>query len=101
MQVAFVLPFSMLLLLPVTQYRINLFYPAMMILLGAHYIPFVFLYGMRLFAFLAAILICGGVCIAMFGANTFSTGAWSTGIVLVLFAFLGRKYARSDHSHET
>ena len=37
----------------------------------------------------------------MFGANTFSTGAWSTGIVLVLFAFLGRKYARSDHSHET
>ena len=101
MQVAFVLPFSMLLLLPVTQYRINLFYPAMMILLGAHYIPFVFLYGMRLFAFLAAILIGGGVCIAMFGANTFSTGAWSTGIVLVLFAFLGRKYARSDHSHET
>jgi hypothetical protein len=41
MQVAFVLPFSMLLLVP--QYRTNLFYPAM-ILLGAHYIPFVFLY---------------------------------------------------------
>ena len=101
MQVAFILPFSMLLLVPVTQYRTNLFYPAMMILIGAHYIPFVFLYGMRLFAFLAAILIGGGVCIAMFGGNTFSTGAWSTGIVLVLFAFLGRKHARSDHSHET
>ena len=84
MQVAFVLPFSMLLLLPVTLYRTNLFYPAMMILLGAHYIPFVFLYGMRLFAFLAAILIGGGVCIAMFGANTFSTDAWSTGMVLAL-----------------
>jgi hypothetical protein len=96
MQVAFVLPFSMLLLVPVTQYRTNLFYPAMMILLGAHYIPFVFLYGMRLFGFLAAILIGGGVCIAMFGANTFSTGAWSTGMVLELFAFLGRKRARSD-----
>ena len=91
----------MLLLLPVTQYQINLFYPAMMILLGAHYIPFVFLYGMRLFAFLAGILIGGGVCIAMLGANTFSTGAWSTGTVLVLFALLGRKYARSDHLHET
>jgi hypothetical protein len=98
MQVAFVLPFSMLLLWPVTQYRTNLFYPAMMILLGAHYIPFVFLYGMRLFAFLAGILIAGGVLIAMYGANTFGTGAWSTGAVLVLFAFLGRKYARSDHS---
>ena len=101
MQVASVLPFSMLLLVPVTQYRTNLFYPAMMILLGAHYIPFVFLYGMRLFAFLAAILIGGGVGIAMFGARTFGTGAWVTAIVLVLFAFLGRKYARNDHSRET
>ena len=101
MQVAFVLPFSMLLLVPVTQYRTNLFYPALMILLGAHYIPFVFLYGMRLFGFLAAILIGGGVCLAMYGANTFSTGAWITGVVLVLFAFLGRMQARSDHSHET
>jgi hypothetical protein len=101
MQVAFVLPFSMLLLVPVTQYRTNLFYPAMMILLGAHYIPFVFLYGMRLFAFLAAILIGGGVCLAMFGGSTFSTGAWGTGLVLVLFAFLGRKHARSDRSPET
>jgi len=98
MQVAFVLPFSMLLLWPVTLYRTNLFYPAMMILLGAHYLPFVFLYGMRLFAFLAAILIGGGVCLAMFGATTFSPGAWVTGMVLVLFAFLGRKHARTNPS---
>jgi hypothetical protein len=101
MQVAFVLPFSMLLLVPVTQYSANLFYPALMILLGAHYIPFVFLYGMRLFAFLAAILIGGGVCLAMFGTNRFSAGAWGTGIVLVLFAFLGRKYAASERSNES
>ena len=82
-------------------YRTNLFYPAMMILLGAHYIPFIFLYGMRLFAFLAAALIGGRVCIAMFRANTFSTGAWRTGIVLVAFAFLGRRHARSVHSPQT
>jgi hypothetical protein len=43
MQVALVLPFSMPLLLPVGRYRLNWFYPATMILLGAHYIPFVFL----------------------------------------------------------
>lgn len=101
MQIAFVLPFSMLLLLPVAQYRINLFYPAMMVLVGAHYIPFVFLYGMRLFAFLAAILIGGGVGIAILGASTFSTSAWGTGVVLVLFAFLGRRHARNDRSYET
>ena len=101
MQVAFVLPFSMLLLLPVTLYRTDLFYAAMMILLGAHYIPFVFLYGMRLFAFLAAILIGGGVCIAMFGANTFSTDAWSTGMVLALLrgALWCRGIVISRHEH--
>jgi hypothetical protein len=101
MQVAFVLPFSMLLLVPVTQYRASLFYPALMILLGAHYIPFVFLYGMPLFGFLAAILIGGGVCLAMFGPAAFSAGAWITGVVLVVFAFLGRMRARGERSHGT
>jgi len=52
MQIAFVLPLSMPLLLPVSLYRLNWFFPAMMILLGAHYLPFVFLYGMRMFAVL-------------------------------------------------
>ena len=61
MQVAFVLPLSMLLLVPVGHYRLNWFFPALMILLGAHYLPFAFLYGMRTFLFLAGILIAMGV----------------------------------------
>ena len=32
------------------------FYPASMIIVGAHYLPFVFLYGMKTFAVLAAAL---------------------------------------------
>ena len=43
MQVAFVLPLSMPLLLPVGLYRLNWFYPAMMVLFGAHFLPFAFL----------------------------------------------------------
>lgn len=89
MQVAFVLPSSMPLLLPVGLYDLNWFYPAMMILLGAHYIPFVFLYGMRMFAVLAAFLLGGGVLIAMYWSSSFSIGAWYTGAVLVLFAVVG------------
>jgi len=89
MQVAFVLPFSMPLLLPVGLYRQNWFYPAMMILLGAHYIPFVFLYGMRLFAGMAALVIGGGLVIAMYWSGSFSVGAWYTAAILVLFAGLG------------
>ena len=58
------LPFSMLLLVPVGLYNLNWFFPALMVLLGAHYLPFATLYGMRMFLFLAGILIAMGVVIA-------------------------------------
>jgi hypothetical protein len=76
MQVAFILPASMLLLVPVGHYRLNWFFPAMMILLGAHYLPFVFLYGIRIFAALAALLVGGGILIALYWSVSFSAGAW-------------------------
>lgn len=91
MQVAFVLPVAMPLLLPVGLYRLNWFYPAMMILLGAHYIPFVFLYGMRMFAVLAGLVVGGGLLIALYGSSSFSAGAWYTGAMLALFAVVGRQ----------
>lgn len=96
MQVAFVLPLSMPLLVPVSQFRLNLFYPAMMILLGAHYLPFVFLYGMRMFAVLAALLASGGIVIAMYFSSSFGVGAWYTGALLVLFAGIGRALAQHE-----
>ena len=96
MQVAFVLPLSMPLLIPVALYRLNWFYPAMMILLGAHYVPFVFLYGMRMFAVLAALLIGGGVLIAMYMSGSFSIGAWFTAATLLVFAGVGRTIARHE-----
>src|SRR5208283_5592290 len=76
MQVAFVLPFSMLLLVPVGLYNLNWFFPALMVLLGAHYLPFATLYGMRMFLFLGGILIVTGVVIARYFSGTFSLGAW-------------------------
>jgi hypothetical protein len=97
MQIAFVLPLSMPLLLPVGLYRLNWFFPAMMILLGAHYLPFVFLYGMRMFAVLAAFLIGGGTLIAMYFSASFSIGAWYTGTVLLVFAALGRMIVNHEH----
>ena len=97
MQVAFVLPLSMPLLVPVALYRLNWFYPAMMILLGAHYLPFVFLYGMRMFAVLAALLVGGGTLIALYFSASFSIGAWYTGTILVLFAGLGRMIVNDEH----
>jgi hypothetical protein len=96
MQIAFILPLSMPLLLPIGQYRLNLFYPALMVLLGAHYLPFVFLYGMRMFAVLTAFLVGGGMGIAVLGTNSFSVGAWYAGVMLIVFAVVGRIIVRRE-----
>lgn len=98
MQVAFVLPFSMLLLVPVGLYNLNLFFPALMVLLGAHYLPFATLYGMRMFLFLAGILIAAGVVIAHYFSGTFSLGAWVAGLALFVFAWIGRVIAVGEAS---
>lgn len=96
MQIAFTLPLGMLLLFPVTQLRLTLFFPALMILLGAHYLPFIFLYGMRMFAALAAILVGGGIIIAQYFPKSFTLGAWVGGVTLFVFAWIGRITVRQE-----
>lgn len=90
MQIAFTLPLSMLLLAPVTAFRLNWFFPALMILVGAHYLPFTFLYGMRMFIPLSVVLVSGGVVIALHFSGSFSLGGWIGGTVLFIFAWIGR-----------
>jgi hypothetical protein len=89
-QIAFTVPLGLLVALAVTGYRLEWFFPAAMVIVGAHYLPFVFLYGMRLYAALAGILALGGVSLALWGPGQFSLGAWITGLVLLTFAFLLR-----------
>jgi hypothetical protein len=89
-QIAFTVPLGLLVALAVTGYRLEWFFPAAMVIVVAHYLPFVFLYGMRLYAALAGILAFGGVGLALWGQGSFSLGAWITGLVLVTFAFLLR-----------
>jgi hypothetical protein len=96
MQIAFTLPMTMFLLVPVTAFRLNWFYPALMILLGAHYLPFTFLYGMRMFIPLCAILTGGGVIIALYFPRSFSLGCWITGVVLLIFACIGHASVQSE-----
>lgn len=96
MQVALVAPFSMLLLIPVALYHLNWFFPALMVLVGAHYLPFATLYGMRMFLFLAGILMGAGIVIAHYFSGMFSLGAWIAGLTLFIFAWIGRSIAASE-----
>lgn len=90
MQAAFVLPLTLPVVGAAALYRIEWFFPAFMIVLGAHYLPFATLYGMRMFLALAAILVGAGVVLALYVRLPFSAGAWFTAAVLLAFAALGR-----------
>jgi len=93
MQVAFIVPLSLPLIGAAALHRVGWFYPAFMIVVGAHYLPFVFLYGMWQFAILGALLIAGGVALGLALPDAFGLGGWLTGAVLVLFAIAGRSIA--------
>lgn len=90
MQIAFTVPIGFILVGAATLYRENWFYPASMVVVGAHYLPFIFLYGMPQFGVLAGLLIAGGVGIGLYGPNTFSLGGWISAVILIIFAFIGR-----------
>ena len=95
MQVAFVLPLHLPLVYAATAYRQNWFYPALMIAVGAHYLPFIYMYGMWQFGVLAAVLVGAGVGIGMYVPSMFSLGGWVTAAALLVFAFVGRRAASS------
>ncbi len=90
MQVAFIVPFMLPVIYAAARYILNWFYPAFMIVVGAHYMPFIFLYGMRQYAVLAAALIGGGVAIGMLLPGSFIAGGWFTAAALLAFALLIR-----------
>lgn len=100
-QVAFVLPLTLPLVIGIALLRPAWFYPALMIVLGAHYLPFVFMYGMWQFACLCAFLVAGGVATAMYLPQPVSLGAWLTSVLLFLFAFVGRDVARQAENRKT
>jgi len=88
MQVAFIVPLSLPLIGAAALYNVNWFYPAFMLVLGTHYMPFIFLYGMWEFAVLSAVLIGGSVAIGLLLPHMFTPGGWFTGIVLLVFALM-------------
>ena len=89
-QVAFTVPLNFLLVGAATLYRESWFFPAAMIVVGSHYLPFVTLYGMKMFTVLAGALIVLGAGLALYGPQVFSLGAWITAPLLLISAFVGR-----------
>ena len=94
MQIAFTVPLGLLVALAAAGYREEWFFSASMVIVGAHYLPFTFLYGTPLFAVLGATMTFGGVALALWLPNSFTTGGWATGMLLLTFAVLLRRSHR-------
>jgi hypothetical protein len=99
-QIAFTVPLAIPVIIAATIAEMGWFFPAFMVIVGAHYLPFVFLYGMWEFGMLGVALVVGGVALGMHRPEAFGTGAWLTGALLVAFAFYallrGRRAGAAD-----
>ncbi len=92
-QVAFIVPLLLPLVGAAALHRIEWFYPASAIVVGAHYLPFAFLYGMRLFIFLSGALILAGLFFGLWAPAQGIQAGWVAAFTMILFAFLGRRAA--------
>lgn len=88
MQVAFIVPLCIPLILGASAAGPHWFYAGFMTVVGAHYLPFIFLYGMKHFGVLAALLLAVGISLGMAQPAflTWTSGGWFTVAALLIFA---------------
>lgn len=88
MLLAFSVPLSYPLIYLIVKQDINLFFPSFMIVIGAHYLPFVFGYGMKSFGVLSLVMVGLGTYFSLSKTMMFSTSAYVTSFLLLAFAVL-------------
>jgi hypothetical protein len=86
MQVAFTVPIMVPVAAAAALAKPGWFYPACLVIVGAHYLPFVFLYGMKTYAFLAGSLIAAGYLIGLYAPQQIVAGGWAGAGILCVFA---------------
>jgi len=100
-QIGLMIPFSFPLIFMITKENVNFFFPALTIIVGIHYIPFVYAYSMKLYWILAILLILGGTYFGFMNPDNFHFCALYTGIILFLFAFFFRYLVAKEIKKES
>jgi hypothetical protein len=95
-QIAFTVPINFLLVGGATLHHQDWFFPGAMIVVGSHYLPFITLYGMKMFGALAGLLILSGFGIALYLPSVGYLGGWLTAFTLIIFAFIGRQIVLNE-----
>ena len=97
MQVAFTIPLSIPLILAATRGRAEWFFAGFLIVVGAHYLPFVTLYGQPVFYLLALIMVGAGFALPVLRPGDFAIGGY---VGVVLFIVTGI-YLAAHHAGES
>lgn len=93
MQIAFTIPLAYPVIYAAGVHNINWVFPAFLVIVGAHYLPFIFLYGMWQFGVLSVLLVALGTAIGIYFPDSFALGGWVGAVVYLLFAFPFRAIA--------
>lgn len=86
MQSAFTVPLGLLVAIALGAYAPQFFFPASLIIVGAHYLTFISLYGMKVFAVLAGVLVGLGTMAIFLVPTIASVSGWIGAGVLLVFA---------------
>src|SRR5262245_42883833 len=84
MQVAFTIPLAIPLVLAAARSHGEWFYAGFLIVVGAHYVPFVTLYGLRLYAVAGGSMVAAGIAVPSLRPGDFTVGGWLGGALLAL-----------------
>jgi hypothetical protein len=87
-QTAFIIPLCLPLVGAAALYRLGWFYPALLIVVGAHYLPFVTLYGMLEYYVVGGLMIGAGLAIGYYAPENFTLGAWTGAGILLMSAYV-------------
>jgi hypothetical protein len=87
-QIGLMIPLSFPLIFMLTKENVNLFFPALTIIIGIHYLPFVYAYKMNSYWALAALLVIGGSYFGFLLPENFEFCAYYTSAVLFIFSII-------------
>ena len=97
-QIGLIIPFTFPLIFMLTKENVNLFFPALTVIVGAHYLPFVYAYKMNIYWILASLLVIGGSIFGFVLSDNMSYCAYYTAGILFLFAILNKYLVKKEIS---
>lgn len=95
-QISLIVPFSFPLIFIIISENVNLFFPALTIIIGAHFLPFIYAYQLKTYWILASLLVIGGSCFGFMMSDFFDYCVYYTGSILLIFAIINQHLVKRE-----